>query len=236
MRPINSAEHRKARHYQLPKHRRSDMKKTREKQAGGGGAYLTAGSAERVIWNERREQKSRSRLAKANGEEEGRRARIHGRDGGTHLRSNLDGNGVAAAREAELWKQEKEGEQEKETDALKAQVDGCGEAGASASSDAAARRGAWRRAPSRSGDDGSEAERVEPLRLGQSRPGPMNHESGGRQPRGDGGRDRPRRRQRADPQAPADRPGLHGWQGAQQPQGSGGRGGHRPWHCNSLPS
>jgi hypothetical protein len=27
MRPINSAEHRKARHYQLPKHRRSNMKK-----------------------------------------------------------------------------------------------------------------------------------------------------------------------------------------------------------------
>lgn len=43
-------------------------------------------------------------------------------------------------------------------------------------------------------------------------------------------------RQRADPQAPAARPGLHGWQGAQQPQGSGGRGGHRPWRCNSLPS
>jgi len=82
MRPINSAEHRKAR---LRKHRRTDMNKTQQKQAGGG-AYLTAGwapaasggrkqsthspnlrikdpkisrSAERVIWNRRREPRSK---------------------------------------------------------------------------------------------------------------------------------------------------------------------------------
>jgi hypothetical protein len=58
--------------------------------------------------------------------------------------------------QTELSKQEEQQERGKEAEALKAQVDGCGEAGASASAEAGARR-VETRAP-RLCDDGSETE------------------------------------------------------------------------------
>jgi len=76
----------------------------------------------------------------ANEEEDGRRADIHGRGGGTDLRSTRP-TATAQRRhgEADPWKR-KENERGKEAEELKAQVDRCGEAAASASAEAAARR------------------------------------------------------------------------------------------------
>ena len=84
-------------------------------------------------------------------------------------RSTVDGNGIGVA---PVGGPVEAGEEErgKEAEALKAQVDGCGEAGTSASAEAASRRV---RLPG-----SATMARDWILRLGQSRPGPMNHERG----------------------------------------------------------